>query len=110
VITVNSAMKEDVLPVLEDICLSTQPSVNCLANLDAIDAMMSISVFASSVIVKWYYSRINVSLDQSVGMDFSIRLLRNAMMGTAIVTMDAAKTVRLKRITTAISILIIWES
>jgi hypothetical protein len=97
------------LPVLEDICSSTPPSANCPAKLGVIDAMMPISVFASSAIVNWYYSRINASLDQSAGMDFSIRPLRNAMMGTATAKMDAAKTVRLKRITTAISILIIWE-
>ena len=103
-------MKEDVSPVLEDICSSTPPSANCPAKLGVIDAMMPISVFASSATIKWYSSKINASLDQSAGMDFSIRPLRNAMMGTAITKMVAAKTVRLKRITTAISILIIWES
>ncbi len=104
------AITVTVSPVLEDICSSMRPSANCPAKLGVIDVMMPISVFASNATIKWYYSKINVSLDQFAGMDFSIRPLRNAMMETATATMDAAKTVRLKRITTAISILIIWES
>ena len=42
-------------------------------------------------------------------MDSSIKHFRNAMMGIIIIMTAVVKTVRLKRITTVISILITWE-